>query len=215
MSARVVGGDQLRRQLDRLSRQSSHTVLDALKRLAFDVRDDVREHVGDALSWSGPGTRRFIAGGFRLQQKRSGDRFTMRIYPAPRSAEILSKHVDRFTNVPGHGEDITVLGRIAIPVGRARRNRSGRVPRTYQPVELLNRGANGKTRGFISRDGREVMLRRRGADPEPVFALRGATTQPARVDVRGAARRSVRMRAGKAFARAIRSAMRKSGLKPS
>jgi hypothetical protein len=208
----VRGTDALQRQLRRLSRESEATIKDGLARLAHDVRDEVQTEVGQALDYSNANTRRFVAESFRVKYSVSSvGVFTATIYPLRKAAEILLRHVQRWTNRPADKADVLYDGKMLVPIDVSRGG-SGKIPKALLPENLLERDARGRNDGFVTASGRAIMLRQPGAQPLTAFALVDATTNPKAFDVQEIATRAVRKRAGKAFAAAIRESMRRAGV---
>lgn len=214
MQSRLIGVPELQAQLQRLAGESQRTVRSGLARLAFLVRDDLSRHVASSLTWSGPATQRFIAGGFRVSYGVQGGVFAALIYPAPVAARLLARHARPYTVTSADRADLIVEGKLAIPVpGFVPRTRSGRVPARLLPRALLARDARGRSRGFISRDGTVLMYRQAGGDAVPAYALRAQTAQPQRLDLPEVAKRSAAARAPEAFTDAIERARRASGIR--
>lgn len=212
--SRLIGGEKLRRQLNRLAQQGPAVIQDALKRLTFEVRDEIEKDVARSLEFSGPSTRNFISK-FRAQYRTVGDKFTGVIYPAgPKSESLLARHVERYTQTRRDRADLTLDGKIAIPIApEVRRGARGKVPARLLPARLLVRDARGRARGFVSKSGRLLMMREKGGGVRPAFALQTSTVNPPRVDVHASFGRAVAARAGAAFGKAIAKAMRAAGFR--
>lgn len=215
MRWRLEGADLVQAQLRRLSAESRSTIREGLRRLAFEVRDAIGEHVAQSLHWSGPNTRRFISGSFRVRQSIASDGlFAAEIFPLGRSAALLARQSEVHTVRPDERADLTVGGKIAIPIpGIVNRGASGKVPASLLPARLLARDAKGHTKGFINAAGTALMYRRRSGPPVPAYALRSSTQQPRRLQIGEAAARAVHARAPIAFGRAIEKAAQAAGLK--
>ena len=208
----VKGGDKLRRQLARLSEESDKTIQRALRGLAFEIRDGMRDHIARVLKFSGSGTMRYITA-FRLKYTFQAGHFRAVIYPLSKAAEVLSRHIDdRARRVtPRDRADLLVKGKIAVPVApEIKRNSRGRIAARWRPRELLAPNAKGRTKAFLSRDERVIMLRQKGQPAKPAFALEDATTNPVRVDVQKIAEAIIGKRAGAVFGRAIAKAIKES-----
>ncbi len=214
MPSELIGVPELEQQLRRLEGESPRTIRSALARLAFLVRDDIGAHVGRSLDWSGPATQRFIAGGFRVSYSMAEGTFGAVIYPAPRAAALLARHVQPYTVTTRDRADLMVNGKLAIPVpGFVPRTRSGRVPDRLLPRALLARDARGRSRGFISRDGATIMYRQVDGNAVPAYALLSQTAQPQRLHVAEVAKRSAAARAPAAIADALERAARSAGIR--
>ena len=214
MHSQLIGAAELQAQLTRLHGEGRRTIRSALARLAFLVRDDLGAHVAGSLNWSGPATQRFIAGGFRVQYEFADDLFTARIFPAPRAAALIARHVAPYTVTTADRADLIVDGKLAIPVpGFVPRTRSGRVPDRLLPRALLARDSRGRSRGFVSRDGTVLMYRQVDGKAVPAYALLAQTQQPRRLRLEQVARRSAIDRAPAAIADALERAQRSAGIR--
>ena len=212
-TSQLIGADHVQRQLRRLHQESEKTIRSGLARLAWEVRAAIQRDVAAKLEWSGPGTQKFIAGGFRLQYGTSAGVFSARIYPAPRAAVLLARHTQAHTNLPGKHADLELQGKIAVPIPAViPRGRSGRVPARLRPAALLERDAKGRSRGFVTRSGKAIMYRLKSGAVVPAYGLRAQTSQQQRIDIPATARRAVHERAEAAFDDAIMRARRAAGI---
>lgn len=211
----LIGVDRVLGQLRTLHAESQTTIRDAQARLAFHVRDAMAAEVDRSLEWSGPGTRRFIAGpgAWRVQYRTRSGAFEAEITPKPDAGALIARHVAPHVNTPSQRADLIVNGKLAIPIPAVvRRDRSGHVPALLLPSALLTRDPKGRSRGFINRRGTAIMLRLKSGEVVPAYALRTQTSQRKRIDLDGAADRAVAQHAGPAFAAAIAKARRTAGI---
>lgn len=204
----VLNSANLQRQLKRIA-TDERWAKEGLRSLAFEVKDAVARDVTKAFTLTNRG-RTLLSKGWRLRYQTAGSRFVAWIYPLDRTARVLAKHAERTAVQPTDGQNLTVGGDIAVPVG-VRKGGTGRVRKTETPASLLTpRGKKNTTRGFISKDGRSLMKRIRGGAPTLAYALVSKVIEPKRIDPEESAGRAVNREAGRAFARAWRKLMRRT-----
>lgn len=203
----LFGSKALRSALLRIGREGQNVLNDAMRRFAFEARDQIQDDVGKALEYSGSSTRNFISK-FRVKYTQSRGRFVAAIYPAgPKSESLLARHVDRYRQTPADRADMTVDGKLAIPLEPAvKRGARGRIRAADRPGPLLQRDARGRSRGFVTRDGRLIM-KRKGKDAVPAFALESSTVNPPQIDVHGSFGRAILTRGAAALGKALSKAM--------
>ena len=167
-----------------------------LQRTSFEVLDALKAHV--ASIFDGPRTW-FLAGSFRFKLRKSGRGiWTSELGPLRKSAAILARHLDRRRYGPDDANAITIYRRktskrrggdrlrygklLAVPNKvNVKRTQQGRVRKADLPARIL--GEKGK--GFVSRDGRTIVVRQhksRKAGLRPLvyyFLHRYASNPPA------------------------------------
>ena len=204
----VRGSKNLQRQLDRIAKDPAWA-REGLRSLAFETKDQIARDTARQFDAT-PRGRRLIEGGWRVKYRFAGSRFIARIFPLDRTARLLAKHTAAARLGANEGQNLTVGGDIAVPV-EVRRSTTGRVRASETPGALLRpRGKRNQARGFISKDGRSLMVRVRGAAPKLAFALVPNVKTRKRIDPHATAERVVQRDAGRAFARAWRKLMRRT-----
>ncbi len=203
----LIGGKALRAKLLSAGKSGQSILMDAMKRFAFESRDQIQDDVAKALEFSGPSTRSFISK-FRVQYSTSSGKFSARIYPAGKKSEsLLARHVERYTQTPRDHADLMVEGKMAVPLaGQIKRNARGKVRADQLPSALLQRDAQGRSRGFVTRGG-IVMRRMARGKVKPAFVLESSTVNPPRIDVHGSFARAIATRGVVALGKALRKAV--------
>jgi len=211
---KVLNEAKLIRQLTRLGKESERTVRSGLAKLAFEVRDEVKDEIAGSFDWSSEATKRYVVGAMRVFYETKGSRFRAVIYPLEKAAKLLARYIKPTTLTAADNADLRFQGKIAVPLRSVQRNSRGRVPASMHPHRLVQENKRGQSKGFVTQSGRAIFIRTPGGGTEPAFALETSTKTEKRIDIIATATRAIRNRAGAAFGDAIRRAMERAGLKP-
>lgn len=222
MSMKLLGGAELRKQLERLSKESEKTVKNGIARLGVAVRDDIAAEVGTSFEFSNSSTRNFLVKAWKYKYGTAADGiFRVIVYPLEKSRAILLRHIARQNITAQDNADLVVDGKIAIPAGESKtgisspvkRDGRGRVPARWLPDRLLKQNRKGEARGWISDSGNVILVADELFRVAAAYVLKRVTKTEKRFDAHAIAEKTVRERAGAVFAAAIQESMRRAGIR--